>query len=235
MIKIKKVKFKCILGKIKELFDLIAFDLDGTLIDSSPGIFRCFNLGLVAAGREACAPSELRRVIGPPLRLSYGEFFGLNDEEIQVAISAYRAEYFVRGCLEGELYPGMMDTLKSLFDAGYRLCMATSKPEVMAKKMAGAFGFDQYFTAICGGGLDGHDDKPTLISRALAAADVTDPARACMVGDRLFDMQGAKTVGTYAIGVLYGFGSRRELEQAGADAIAETAMDISKIIRQKRE
>ena len=213
-------KFKCVL-----------LDLDGTLFDTSEGIMSCYKIGLEHFGIFVKDDSELRKVMGPSLYISYRDFYGLDEEQVKEAVRIYREHYNGGGIYKCRLYDGMEDTLKSLKLNGFTACVATSKPQVMAEKILNHFGLAEYFDTICGAELDGsRSDKIELINTALKRVGFTDKNDVVMVGDRFYDIKGAIGAGVHSIGVAYGFGTKEELAEAGAEYIANTPNDILKIV-----
>lgn len=208
----------------------VLFDLDGTIIDSSPGILRCFKLGLASVGVSDVPDDEylLGRIIGPPLAYSYTKFIGLSDEESDMAIAAYRADYRVKGYAESTVYSGMTECLSALREAGIPIGMATSKPEEMALSIVKDKNIYHLFDVICGAKpSDKHSSKPQLITRALDSLGITADKRVFMVGDKSYDIEGAAAVGISSLGVTYGFGTLSELTRSGADFTADSPEDIA--------
>ncbi len=213
-------KFKCIL-----------LDLDGTLFDTSEGIMLCYKMGLEHFGIFVKDDSELRKVMGPSLYISYRDFYGLDEEQVKEAVRIYREHYNGGGIYKCRLYDGMENTLKSLKANGFTVCVATSKPQVMAEKILNHFGLAEYFDTICGAELDGsRSDKIELIDTALKRVGFIDKNDVVMAGDRFYDIKGAIGAGVHSIGVTYGFGTKQELVEAGAEYIADTPEDILKIV-----
>lgn len=214
-------------------FRCILFDLDGTLFDTSEGIVECYRVGLEHFGIYVKDNRELRKVIGPSLYKSYNEFFGLEGDQINQAVRLYREKYNSEGIYKCRMYDGIDKILDTLKSKEFTLCVATSKPYVMAEKILKFSGLAQYFDVVCGAELDGScSDKIELINTALKQCSFTDKSKAAMVGDRFYDIKGAIEAGVYPIGVTYGFGSRTELEESGAECIADTAEEVLNIILQ---
>ncbi len=212
---------------IMKTYNTILFDLDGTLTDPGLGITNSVMYALKKYGIEVSDRSELYKFIGPPLAESFEKYYGFSTEESYKAVDCYREYYRDRGLYENTVYDGIEDLLKELKAAGKTLIVATSKPEVFAKEVLRHFGLDKYFEYIAGGNLDGtRTVKAEVIAYALDSCGITDKENAVMVGDRMHDIVGAKTVGIDSIGVLFGYGSREELENAGADYIAEGVENI---------
>ena len=209
----------------------ILFDLDGTLTDSGEGIMNSVEYALKKYGIEVQNREQLRSFVGPPLAEQFSKFCGFSKEEGHRAVEVYREYYQVKGIFENKVYEGIPEVLEELKNKGYQICMATSKPEKFAKMIAEHFGFSKYFNVIAGSLLNGgRVNKAEVIEYVLSQCDVKDRNTVLMVGDRSYDIVGAKKAGIYSMGVLFGYGSREELEDAGADLIAETPADIVKLL-----
>ncbi len=203
------------------------FDLDGTLTDSAPGIMRCFRIALANFGIFEPEDEKLRFIIGPPLSYSFSEGFGLNEEDTKKAIADYRAEYSVRGYMECTVYDGIREMLEELRERGVICALVTSKPAIYAPKVTEHHDIDKYFACISAPLADETDPgKARLIERAKDKLNISEEDKIYMIGDRKYDMEGAKTAGVCGIGVLWGFGGREELEVSGADYIAEHPYEI---------
>lgn len=203
-------------------WDILLFDLDGTLTDSGPGIMHAAKTALQSFGIDGLSEQELRYFVGPPLWESFGKY--LPEEQISAAIDRFREYYRVTGWLENEPYPGVRECLHALKAAGKRMYVATSKLESMARQVLTHFDLMQYFDGVCGGIADDPEagKKANVVRRALREAEYTEYSRAILSGDREYDIYGGHAAGIQTVGVLYGYGSREELEKAGADALAET-------------
>ena len=212
-------------------YDVILFDLDGTLTDPGTGITNSVMHALKKYGIEVEDRAQLYKFIGPPLHESFEKYYGFSHEEAMQAVEYYREYYKVKGIYENLLYDGIENLLKKLFENGKKIILATSKPEVFAKEILRHFGIEKYFYYVAGSNLDGSRTlKAEVIGYALESAEITDKSGAVMVGDREHDIIGAKKIGLDSAGVLFGYGSREELETAGADFIAESVSDIEKFI-----
>ncbi len=208
----------------------VLWDLDGTLTDPGLGITNSVMYALEKAGAEIPPREELYRFIGPPLIWSFMNFCSFSEEKARQAVADYREYFTDRGIFENELYPAIPAALKTLRDAGYTLAMATSKPEDFARRIAVHFGFFDDFALITGSLRD-----ETRLSKGEVIAAVLEklPAKASeciMIGDREHDVIGAKEHNMPVIGVLYGYGSREELEAAGADYIVSTPQEAVELI-----
>jgi len=202
--------------------DAIYFDLDGTLTDPKPGITRSIQYALQKLDHPTMpTEDELTWCIGPPLRASFVRLLGA-ETSADLAVSYYRERFSDVGLYENGVYDGIGEVLTKLGAAGHRLFVATSKPHVFAERIIDHFGLRDHFERVFGSELDGtRVDKSHLLEYALKQASV-DPARTLMVGDRSHDMVGAKNNGMKGIGVLYGYGTRDELLDAGAHHVCAT-------------
>ena len=209
--------------------DLILFDLDGTLTDSGPGIMKAAQYALRAFGIERNW-HELAFFVGPPLSDTFAPF--VPEEEIPAIIAKFREYYQKDGWLDNAPYPGIPELLARLKTQGKRLFVATSKLDTMAVRVLEHFGLAPYFEAICGAPLGDKEagKKENVVRAALKAANCGDRSYAVLVGDRAHDVLGGHRAGLDVIGVLYGYGSREELENAGAEAIAATPEELETIL-----
>lgn len=213
---------------ITDKYDVFLFDLDGTLTDTGPGIRNSVAYALKQQGISVSDMSELNRFVGPPLIDSFKNFYGMNDEQADKAVADYRSVYAEKGIYENNIYDGMRELLKTLFEEGKTLAVATSKPERFAKLIVDDLQISQYFTLVAGADMEGTRNKKSLvIEYALDALNVTDRNKVLMIGDTKFDVIGARECGIDCLGVLFGYGSRQELEEAGA---AYFCGDVASII-----
>ena len=213
------------------MFQSILFDLDGTLTDAAPGITNSVKYALSKFGIDETDDNKLRKFLGPPLISSFMEFYGFSKEKAQKAVEYYR-EYFVpHGIFENEVYSGIPKLLQKLKADGKTLIIATSIPETFAVQIAEHFEIDSYFDLIAGSNLDNtRSKKAQVIEYALETLGILDRAHAVMIGDREHDIKGAKKTGLRSIGVLYGYASPGELENAGADFTANSPEELYTII-----
>lgn len=209
--------------------DIILFDLDGTLTESGPGIMKAAQYALRTYGIEK-SWQELSYFVGPPLSETFAAF--VPEPEIPGIIARFREYYQKDGWLDNAPYPGVREMLDALRAGGKRLMVATSKLDRLAVQVLAHFDLLSRFEAVCGApeGDPAAAQKASIVRAALAKAGCTDPGRAVMVGDRKYDITGGHQAGLAAIGVLYGYGSREELTQAGADALAESPEALTKLI-----
>ncbi len=208
-------------------YDTFFFDLDGTITDSAPGIINSVVYALKKYGIEETDYRKLCRFIGPPLTVSFQEYYGFSREQSLEAVVYYREYYTDKGIFENSVYDGFEDAAKKLKQAGKKLIVATSKPEPFARKIIDYFSLTSYFDYIAGMELDGgRGTKTEVILYALEKCMIQDRSRVLMVGDREHDVLGAKEAGIDCLGVLYGFGTCEELKTAGASYIIETIDEI---------
>ncbi len=212
-------------------YNTILFDLDGTLTDPGIGITNSVMYALGKYGITVDNRSDLFKFIGPPLWESFERFYGFSEAEAKKAVAYYREHYSVTGIFENAVYAGIDALLAALENKKKTLVVATSKPEVFAERVLEHFDLAKYFTFIGGSELDGtRVNKAEVIQYVLNMSGVTDLSSAIMIGDREHDILGAKKSGIASIGVLFGYGSRLELEEAGADFIAENVSDIETLL-----
>ncbi len=213
---------------------IVLFDLDGTLTDPGLGITNSVIYALDKFGISVEDRSELYKFIGPPLLNSFMDFYGFDEEKASQAVTYYRELYNVTGKYENEVYAGVPEMLQKLKEQGCHLLVATSKPEFLAKDILEHFSLSQYFCVIAGSDLEGvRNTKGKVIDYALKQfakqMDISIEQikeNAIMVGDRFHDIHGAKENEIASVGVLYGYGNREELEQAGTDYVAEKPENV---------
>lgn len=204
------------------------FDLDGTLTNPEIGITRSFCYALEHFGMKEESRENLRRVIGPPLVTSFQEFYGFDEEKAEEGTKWYRERYSEIGWKENEVYKGIPEMLKRLQEMGYRMILATSKPERYAKLIMKEFDLEKYFTMLCGADdyTTNRRTKEEVVRYALEQNNITDVNEVLMIGDRKYDVEGAGAVGIQTVGVLFGFGDEKELTEAGAIHLVETPMEL---------
>lgn len=209
----------------------ILFDLDGTLTDPSPGFIASIRHALQTLQRPIPSDEFIRQQIGPPIEIGMARLLGTSDiKAINEAINCYRQRYGSIGLFENSVYPGIEESLIALRDSGARMFVATSKPHVFAKRILEHFGLNPYFEALYGSELDGtHANKSILIALLLRQESLTAEST-LMIGDRSHDAIGAISNGLSSIGVLWGFGSREELVDAGVRAICEQPLQLLALI-----
>lgn len=208
------------------MYSYVLFDLDGTISDSSEGITKGIKIALESMGIHE-EVENLHKFIGPPLKYSFTTFYGFNEEQCVKAVKKYREYYSQTGLFENRAYDGIDELLKKIKESGRKIAVATSKPEKFSIQILDKFGLLSYFDVVSGATMDGvRGDKSEVIEEALKRFGNPDKKDVVLVGDTRFDAEGAKQVGIECIGVLYGFGTRESLEQAGVNMIAERIEDI---------
>jgi phosphoglycolate phosphatase len=207
----------------------VLLDLDGTLIDSRPGILASCLAALRALGHQPDETLDITRFIGPPLEdVMHILLQPYGDNRVGEAVAAYRQHYGESGLFGSVPYPGIDKSLEEMKRNGLRLYLATSKREAFASRILDHLKFAAYFDGIYGSVPGGElDHKPELLAHILAKHDLS-PAHSLMVGDRRHDIAGAHAVGMRGIGVLWGYGTRDELETAGADQLVESPADLAR-------
>lgn len=231
---------------------IILFDLDGTLTDPMEGITKSVQYALKAYGIIEEDLAKLCPFIGPPLTESFKEFYGFSDKEAREAISIFH-EYFVKkGIYENQAYDGIKQMLKELKQAGFVLAVATSKPELFAEQILEYFDLRSYFELVGGSDMDEkirvkkgdviHYTLERLGCREIVDGkengkrwywkqhDKEELCSIMMVGDRKHDVIGAKETGIPCIGVLYGYGNKKELEEAGAVKVVESVEELKEVL-----
>lgn len=212
-------------------YDVIAFDLDGTLTNPERGLIASFIYAFKKMGIDYGSPDSLRRFIGPPIYEEWQKEFGLTPEESAKALLIFREFFSVYGWWDNELYPGVKKMLASLKAKGKKLVLATSKPEIFALKIVELFDIKKYFDFVGGAATDKtRDKKHEVLEYSLAAVGNPDRDKCILVGDRVYDAEGAKMCGIDSLGVLYGHGSEKEIKNSGFTMIASTVDDINKLL-----
>jgi phosphoglycolate phosphatase len=209
----------------------VLLDLDGTLSDSRPGIEACFRHMLAELGHDPAVAGDITWAVGPPIGVSIRDLLEkYGDDRVEQGIAVYRDRYSTVGIYECSVYPGVADMLVALTDAGYVLCVATSKRRDFADRVVDYLNLRSYlpkvYGAIPGGGLD---EKKDLLAEILRVEGY-DPATATMVGDRLHDIHAAQANGLRSIAVLWGYGTQAELQAAGADLLAATPAEVCRLM-----
>lgn len=210
-------------------YSYVFFDLDGTLTDPALGITNSVMYALRHFGIAVQDRRELYAFIGPPLKESFEKYFDLTPEQSEEALQQYRVYFSDKGLFENTVYDGIADLLKALKEAGVKVVLATSKPTVFAERILEYFDLKQYFTFLSGSELNGaRVEKTDVIRYALDNLSITSLDDVMMVGDRCFDVVGAKECGLRCIGVLYGYGNETELKDAFA--VAKTVSDLKTLL-----
>ena len=213
------------------MIDTVIFDFDGVIADNSEGIMNCCDYAAEKMGLRPAPRERARYFIGPPLFSSFRDYFGLTDEKANEMVVRYRERYGRIGLFELVFYPGLIDALGELKREGYKLAIATGKPDDFIKRIADHFGLTDYFDAVCGVSFaETSSDKSAIILNA--AAECGSAPDACiMVGDRASDVSSAERAGMPCVGVTYGFGAPDELRDAAVviDSPGELAGAIRRL------
>ena len=213
------------------MYRYILFDLDGTLTDSREGIVRCVRETIAEYGGPVPEEETLLRFIGPPLQDSFVRFCGYSPAQAEDAVERFRLRYEPVGQYENRAAPGMAELMGRLREAGRVLALASSKPENLCVSICARFGFTPHLSALVGSPPRGDWEKEDVVREALRQLEVTDPSQALMVGDRKFDVLGARACGVDCAGVeFFGYAPPGELEEAGAAVVVKTPEELEEFI-----
>ena len=212
----------------------LLFDLDGTLTDPKVGICTCVQYALADFGIEENDLDKLEPFIGPPLKDSFKKFYNFTDEQAEKAIEKYRERFRDTGIFENKIYPGVSEMLQTLMSKGMFLAVASSKPTVFVERILDHFNIKRFFKVIVGSELDGtRTNKDEVVEEALKQLfgdEPVDKSQVYMIGDRSYDMEGARKAGVESVGVTYGYGSMEELKEAKADYIVRSVEELRKFL-----
>ncbi len=208
----------------------LLFDLDGTLTDPKVGICTCVQYALASFGIEEPDIDKLTPFIGPPLKDSFMEFYRMDEQQAESAVAKYRERFQDKGLFENELYEGISEMLEALNSRGMFLAVASSKPTVFVERILEHFHIKKYFKVIVGSELDGtrahKDEVVDEALRQLFGDKPVDKGKVYMIGDRRFDIEGARIMGVESVGVTYGYGDMEELREAKADYIVRSVEEL---------
>ena len=220
------------------MYKVVLFDLDGTLTDSREGICKSVQYAMVKLGKPAPSLEELECFIGPPLKMSFRDFYHITGEEADRGVAFYRERYSAVGKYENMPYDGIPFMLATLKEAGYILAVASSKPEVYVEDILKHFELYDYFHYVVGSDMEGkRGDKEEVIEEVFKRMGLDEVSRkrdAVMVGDRYFDINGARYFGLDSVGVTYGFSKEGELKEAGATHVVDTVEELQKLLLEKK-
>ena len=210
---------------------VILFDLDGTLTDSAPGILACIEYALDDFGIQRPSDEVMRTFLGPPLYDTFGGYFGMSPADVERAVARYRERYHDTGLFENEVYDGIPELLAAV-STSVPLAVATSKPTYSATRILQHFDLDGYFEVIGGSELDGtRIHKHEVVAYSLGAMRERGVTSApVMIGDRSHDVEGAGVHGVPCIGVMWGYGTREELTEAGAQQVVDTVPQLQELL-----
>lgn len=219
------------------MYQYLLFDLDGTLTDSAEGIIKCVQYALEKLGIIENDVEKLKVFVGPPLQESFSNVYGFDAETTEKAIVYYRERFKPIGMFENAVYDGIPEMLKKMKENGKINLIASSKPETFVKTILEHFDIAKYFDIVVGASMDNsRNTKEAVIEEALSQLKSTDQygkysADKCvMIGDRKYDINGAKFFGLRSIGVSYGFAPEGELEEVGADVIVDTVEELTQVL-----
>lgn len=208
----------------------ILFDLDGTLTDPYLGISHSVQHALKKLGIEEKDEKRLRFFIGPPLKNSFKEFYHFDDATMETAIHYFREYFEAKGIYENKLYEGAGVLLKTLTGKGKKCILATSKPQKFAEKILRHFDIHDYFYDIVGSNLDETMTEKDEVIRWVMEKNNLEKEKTIMIGDRKYDIDGARKNNIASLAVLYGYGSKEELENSRPDYLCETIQDILAVV-----
>ena len=212
------------------MFDYILFDLDGTLTDPKEGITKCVQYALASVGINEPDLDKLEPFIDPPLADSFMEFYGFDREQAMKLVDKYRERFIDVGMYENMVYPGIPYMLKELKEAGCKISIASSKPTELVEGILEHFDIRKYFDAVVGSNMDGtRVKKEEVVEEALCQLQCV-KEKTAMVGDRKFDIEGAKAFGLTGVGVSFGYATEHELEEAGAEYIVDTVEELKNLL-----
>lgn len=212
------------------MFEYILFDLDGTLTDPKEGITKSVQYALASVNIDEPDLDKLEPFIGPPLHESFMEFYGFDRENAMKLVEKYRERFNDIGIFENVIYPGIADMLKALKEAGCKISIASSKPTVLVERILDHFDIRKYFDAVVGSNLDGtRVKKEEVVEEALRQLGSV-KEKTAMVGDRKFDIYGAKEFDLTGVGVSFGYAGENELQEAGADYIVDTVEELQNLL-----
>lgn len=215
----------------KNKYNIVLFDLDGTLTDPGEGITNSVAYALKKFNITVDDKTKLYSFIGPPLVDSFMKYYGFSKDDALLAVDYYREYFGVTGIFENRVFDGIPQLLSDIKKSGRKIALATSKPEQYAMRILEHFNLSQYFDFVGGATMDEtRSKKADVIDYTLKQLGITDKSKVVMVGDRHHDIEGANQNGLDSIGVLFGYGDREELETAGATYISETVNDIMKFL-----
>jgi phosphoglycolate phosphatase len=210
----------------------ILFDLDGTLIDSAEGITKSARYALDHFGIEEPDERQLYRFIGPPILDSLQNLYGFSEEKAKEGVAVYRERYNRIGLYECSLYPGVEACIRTLREQGYRIGMASSKPEESCRKILDHFGILPLFDDVVGATFDGRiNSKEQVLNEVFRRWDDLAREELCLIGDTIFDVRGANAVGIPCIAVTFGFGNLEEMKEAGIVGVCDSMESLPSVLR----
>ncbi|MCR4568001.1 MAG: HAD hydrolase-like protein [Pseudobutyrivibrio sp.] len=206
----------------------ILFDLDGTLVDSAPGIINGLKIALEKFGYDIPDYGTLRKCVGPPFTYSFPNYLHIKDEDFDGAVAAYRYYYDIEnGLFNADVFEGVEGLLQALVKRGYNLIVCTSKPEPTARKLLDGLGISNYFTDICGATMDAKiDTKAEVIDLCFERAPWMIKDETILIGDTKFDCDGANEKEIDCLGITWGFGDKEDLVEHGAIQVLDEPSEV---------
>lgn len=213
-------------------YDYVIFDFDGTVVDTGEGILKSLQYSFEQMGHEVPELSDLKKFIGPPIYYSYTHYYGISEEEVGDYIKKYRERYWVEGIYECELYEGFLQMILALKEKGIKIGIASSKPERLIYAVADFLKITDLFDAIVGVKIDdsNHSSKTGLVLESMKIMGAAEKEKVLMVGDRLYDIDGAKGAGVDSCGALWGYGCEEEFREHEATYIIAKPDEILSLI-----
>ncbi len=215
------------------MYNYVLFDLDGTLTDSQEGIIKSVEYALIQMGESTEGRLDQHTVVGPPLLETFQHVYGFSEEKAKKTYAYFQQRYSTVGKFENRAFEGIVPMLQAMKNKGIRSFVATSKPQVHAQAICEKFGIAPYVEKIAGPAVGGTDTKASIIQRILQYIGPAYQDKTVMVGDRKFDVIGARTVGIPVIAVGYGYGNDQERNAYPADFFVPTVADLQKMILDK--
>ena len=210
----------------------ILFDLDGTLIDSSEGITKSAQYALAHYGIEETDLKKLYFFIGPPLSVTFQTHYGFSEKKAYEAVQVYRERYNKIGIFECSLFPGVETCIRKLKESGYMIGMASSKPEVSCKRILEHFGILPLFDDVVGATFDGRRDKKSeILEEVMRRWSHIPKSEMCLIGDTMFDVNGAKELGIACLAVSFGFGDVKEMKEAGVIGVCDSMEELPGMLK----
>ena len=213
-------------------FNYVIFDFDGTVADTGEGILRSLQYSFEAMSDPIPDLGDLKKFIGPPVYYSYTTFYNVSEDKVDLYIKKYRERYSEKGIYESKVYDGIIELIEKLKSKGVKVGIASSKPERLIYAVADYLEITKLFDVIVGVKSDNskHSTKAGLISQAMTDMGAEDKNEVLMVGDRMFDIDGAHEAGVKCCGALWGFGNEEEFKEHNAEFITKTPLDVLNLI-----